>query len=74
MSEESSAKIIKEMAKNTDKPAAKEEPLMSYEVTAAEIKIGAVIAYRTARVKLTKSKADALLDAMPGSLKLLGLA
>jgi hypothetical protein len=55
-------------------PAVAEEPRSFYEVTAeGPIKIGGVLAYRTAQVKLTKAQADALNAELPGSVKFLGV-
>lgn len=44
-----------------------------YEVLVASVKIGGVIAYKTARVNLTKEQADALNAAQAGTVKLLGI-
>lgn len=53
-----------------EKPA---EKLAIYEVLFPSVKIGAVIAYRTARVNLTKTQADALNAAQPGTVRFLGI-
>lgn len=58
---------------DTTPKAPKPEPKFEYEVLAHELKIGGVIAYRTARVKLTKAQADALNSAQPDSVKFLGI-
>lgn len=48
-------------------------PTAIYEVLADCLKIGGVLAYRTARVNLTKEQAEALNAAQPGSVKFLGI-
>ncbi len=48
-------------------------PLAVYEVLANEVKIGGVIAYRTARVNLTKEQADALNAAQPDTVRFIGI-
>lgn len=50
-----------------------EEPRSIYEVLCASVKIGAVIAYRGARVNLTKTQAEALNAAQPGTVRFLGI-
>jgi hypothetical protein len=47
--------------------------LAVYEVLVDELKVGGVIAYRTARVNLTKEQAAALNDAQPDSVKFIGI-
>lgn len=57
----------------TDAPA---PALCCYEVTMpgkAPLKIGGALCYNTARVKLTKEQADALVANLPGCLKFLGI-
>lgn len=54
-------------------PAPATEPKFEYEVLCRELKIRGVIAYRTARVKLTEAEADSLNKIQPGSLKFLGI-
>jgi len=47
-----------------------------YEVTlpgSETLKIGAALCYNTARIRLAKPQADALLAARPGCLKFLGV-
>lgn len=46
--------------------------LYEWECKAKARKVGAVWAYRGARVKLTEAQARAINDAFPGSLELLG--
>jgi len=58
-------------ASDTDTAAAPQ--LMSYEVMAEKVKIGKVIAYRTARVNLTNDQADALNSAQPDTVRFLGI-
>ncbi len=53
--------------------AVEETPRLKYEVLCETLKVGAVIAYRTAQVNLTKAQADALEAAQPGSVKFLGV-
>lgn len=47
--------------------------LLVYEVLVKSVKIGGVIAYRTARVNITKEQADALNAAQPDTVKLIGI-
>jgi len=47
--------------------------LAVYEVTCESIKIGGVIAYRTARVNLSKDQADALNSNQPGTVRFVGI-
>lgn len=55
-------------------PAEAEEPRSFYEVLVdGPIKVGGVLAYRTAQVKLTKTQADQLNAAQPGTVKFLGV-
>jgi hypothetical protein len=44
-----------------------------YEVLAEKLKVGKVIAYRTARVNLTSAQADEINAAAPGTVKFLGI-
>jgi len=48
-------------------------PLLKYEVLAKQLKIGGVIAYRTARVNLTKEDAEAINSNQPESVRFLGI-
>jgi hypothetical protein len=57
----------------TATPEEKPETTAIYEVLAATVKIGGVIAYRTARVNLTKTQADALNAAQPDTVRFLGI-
>lgn len=62
------------MAKNTPEQGGGElAPLMKYEVLCEQVKVGEVIAYRTAQVNLTQAQAEALESVQPGSLKFLGI-
>jgi hypothetical protein len=55
-------------------PAAAEEPRSFYEVLVdGPIKVGGVLAYRTAQVKLTKTQADQLNAEQAGTVKFLGV-
>jgi len=55
-------------------PIAAEESRSFYEVLVdGPIKVGGVLAYRTAQVKLTKTQADQLNAAQPGTVKFLGV-
>lgn len=47
--------------------------LAVYEVLVPSVKIGGVIAYRTARVNLTKEQADALNQNQPDTVRFLGI-
>jgi hypothetical protein len=68
--------------KTTDSAAAEAAPstpeaapvLGVYEVLVpGPIKIGGVLAYKTAQVNLTKAQADALNAAQPGTVKFIGI-
>jgi hypothetical protein len=65
------------MKKSNDKAAAAaaapEEAAVLYEVTCHSIEIDALICYRTHRLRLTKSKADAILSNQPDALKFIGI-
>lgn len=47
--------------------------LAIYEVLCESVKIGGVVAYRTARVNLTQEQATALNAAQAGTVKFLGI-
>lgn len=50
------------------------EPVYVYEVVIdGPVKIGGVLAYKTARLHLTKDRAAMVNEAFPGALKLLGI-
>jgi hypothetical protein len=49
------------------------ETRLVYEVLADSVKIGGVIAFRTARVHLTKSQAETLNSAQPDTVRFLGI-
>jgi hypothetical protein len=55
---------------NTTTPAV---ALAVYEVLVPSVKIGGVIAYRTARVNLTKEQAEALNKNQPDTVRFLGI-
>ena len=56
----------------TTAPAA--PALLFYEVLAdGPLKVGGALAFRTARLNLTKEQADALLTAVPGCIRFLGI-
>lgn len=57
----------------TSASAAEPAPLLSYEVMVDQVKIGKVIAFRTARVNLTKAQADTLNEAQPDTVRFLGI-
>ena len=64
------------MKDKTDTTDTTPPQLCCYEVTLPgkePLKIGAALCYNTARVKLTKEQADALLSNLPGCLKFLGV-
>lgn len=54
-------------------PGDEKAPLAVYEVLVNEVKLGGVIAYRSARVNLTKEQADALNAAQPNTVKFIGI-
>lgn len=56
-----------------DTPPPQAPALAIYEVLCESVKIGGVIAYRTARVNLTTEQASALNTAQPGTVKFLGI-
>lgn len=60
-------------AADTPSPQSTAPALSVYEVLCKSIKVGGVIAYRSARVNLTKEQADALNSAQPGSVRFLGI-
>lgn len=59
----------------TDAPASEKpaEPTAVYEVLVESVKIGAVIAYRTARVNLTPSQAETLNSIQPDTVRFVGI-
>ena len=64
--------------KNTDTTASSAAAAATiklvYEVTAeGPIKVGGVLAFRTARLSLTKDQADAINTAFPDALKCIGI-
>jgi hypothetical protein len=59
--------------KITTEGAQETEARMLYEVLVPSVKIGAVIAYRTAQVRLTTAEAEALNAAQPETVRFLGL-
>lgn len=63
----------KEAAATTTTGEDKKAPLAVYEVLVSEVKIGGVIAYRTARVNLTKDQAEALNAAQPDTVRFVGI-
>lgn len=55
-------------------PAAAEEPRAFYEVLVdGPTKVGGVLAYKTARLSLTKAQADTINAAQPGTVQFLGV-
>jgi hypothetical protein len=64
---------MKTTTTETASVSAAAEPLLKYEVLVDSVKIGAVIAYRTAQVNLTKAQAEALNSAQPDTVKFLGI-
>ena len=60
-------------ADETIPPVPPTPQLAIYEVLVKSVKIGGVIAFRTARVNLTKEQADALNAAQPDTVKFIGV-
>lgn len=61
-------------AANAAAPAADPPALLKYEVTCdGPLKVGGVLAYRSARLNLTREQADAINAAQPGSVRFLGI-
>lgn len=61
-------------AANAATPQADPPALLKYEVLCeGPLKVGGVLAYRTARLNLTQAQADAINTAAPGSLRFLGI-
>lgn len=56
-----------------EEPSTGEAARATYEVLVKSVQIGGVIAYRTARVQLTKEQADALNTAQPETVRFLGI-
>lgn len=57
-----------------DAPETSTAPALAvYEVLCESVKIGGVIAYRTARVNLTQGQANALNSAQPNTVRFLGI-
>jgi len=67
--------IKKETSNAADGTPAPTAPpsLAVYEVLAPSIKLGGVIAYRSARVNLTKEQAEALNEAQAETVKFIGI-
>ncbi len=61
------------MKKETIETTTTAPALAIYEVLCESVKIGGVIAYRTARVNLTQEQVDALNAAQPGTVRFLGI-
>jgi hypothetical protein len=67
------AKETKDTSETASAAATTDQPLLKYEVLVDSVKIGAVIAYRTAQVNLTKAQAEALNSAQPDTVRFLGI-